>query len=131
MCRCRWISKTRIRRWPADNSGISHYISYVGDFFRAEVLQKSPNDLRNGLSDLKNDLITKAGLSDKQADIVLAMGENKYITQKQLSEMVGITDRNIRKNLKKLKELGFVQRIGPLKGGYWKISLPWKRQGTK
>jgi len=35
--------------------------------------------------------------------------------------MVGINEANIQKNVKKLRELGKIKRIGPAKGEYWKI----------
>ncbi len=39
----------------------------------------------------------------------------------QMSKHIGINVRNTKLNIKKLKDLGFIERIGPAKGGYWKI----------
>lgn len=46
---------------------------------------------------------------------------NKKITQEKLSEIVGITRKNILNNMKKLKEKGVLKRVGSDKTGYWKV----------
>jgi ATP-dependent DNA helicase RecG len=47
---------------------------------------------------------------------------NPYVTIEELSNMLGISKTSIKKNVNKLKERGIVERIGPDKDGYWKIS---------
>ena len=49
--------------------------------------------------------------------------KNKTITQNQLSELVGITSKNIKNNMKQLKEKGLLKRIGPDKGAYWQVLI--------
>jgi ATP-dependent DNA helicase RecG len=34
---------------------------------------------------------------------------------------VGINEKNVRNNIAELKEKGLLERVGPDKGGYWKI----------
>ena len=46
---------------------------------------------------------------------------NAQITIEQMSKNLNISDRAVKKNIKKLKDQGFLERIGPDKGGYWKI----------
>jgi ATP-dependent DNA helicase RecG len=41
-----------------------------------------------------------------------------------LAIIVGISERKIRENIKKLKSKGFLKRIGPDKGGHWEIDKP-------
>jgi len=41
---------------------------------------------------------------------------------------IGISDRAVRKNLAKLKEMNLLRRIGPDRGGFWEI--PRKRKGS-
>ena len=50
--------------------------------------------------------------------------DNDLITQKKLSNRIGISPRNIRKNMDVLKSKGLLKRIGPRKGGRWKVILP-------
>ena len=38
-----------------------------------------------------------------------------------MSIAIGIAKKNIENNIKKLKEKGYVERIGAAKGGYWSI----------
>lgn len=49
------------------------------------------------------------------------MMKNSKITIPELSVMIGINEANIQKNVRKLRELGKIERVGPAKGGYWKI----------
>jgi len=60
-------------------------------------------------------------VTENQKKILNNIEENPYITTQQLSEKVGISDRKIKENIKKLKANNILERIGPAKGGYWKI----------
>ncbi len=71
--------------------------------------------------DREKDVRKDFNLSQKQVRILKAILENRNVTQEQLSEIVGITVRNIQTNMKKLKEMGVLIRIGSRKGGYWEV----------
>ena len=77
-------------------------------------LEKDPE------KDLEKDL---EKLSENQRKILICIKENEGITQSQLSKEVGISPRNIRNNINRLKELGLLTRIGPDKGGHWEIKV--------
>jgi len=53
--------------------------------------------------------------------ILKAIKDNPKITQNELAGIAGLTRRGIEWNLAKLKEKGIIKRIGPAKGGYWKV----------
>ncbi len=53
--------------------------------------------------------------------ILDAIKSNPKITQNVLAEIAGLTRRGIEWNLAKLKEKGIIKRIGPAKGGHWKV----------
>ena len=53
--------------------------------------------------------------------ILNAIKSNPKITQNELKEITDLTRRGVEWNLKKLKESGIIERVGPAKGGYWKI----------
>ncbi|MEA3487165.1 MAG: ATP-binding protein, partial [Thermodesulfobacteriota bacterium] len=53
--------------------------------------------------------------------IVLCMKEDKKITIPEIAERIGITERGVKKQISKLKAEGKITRVGPDKGGYWKI----------
>jgi predicted HTH transcriptional regulator len=46
---------------------------------------------------------------------------NPRITQAELAELTGLTRRGVEWNISQLKANGLIERIGPDKGGYWKI----------
>lgn len=70
--------------------------------------------------DLDKDL-DKGVLTNNQIQILKEIEKNKDITQMELSRIIGINDKNIRNNIKKLKDLGLIERIGNTRTGYWKI----------
>ena len=53
--------------------------------------------------------------------IIDVITSNPRITQKELAEITGLTRRRIEWKLSKLKEEGILERVGPDKGGYWKV----------
>ena len=60
--------------------------------------------------------------SEKSSEKILSLiRENPKISAKEISEIIGISSRDVEKNIAKLKEKGFLKRVGPAKGGYWKI----------
>lgn len=61
-------------------------------------------------------------VTKNQNKILREMTKDRYVTIKHLSAIVGISERKIRENISKLKQKGFVERIGPDKGGYWRIA---------
>lgn len=60
-------------------------------------------------------------LTANRKKIIDHMMENKTISAKELSELVGISQRKIEENISWLKEKGLIKRIGPDKGGHWEI----------
>lgn len=56
-----------------------------------------------------------------QQKIIDAIIANPYVTQEELTDIVGITRKNIIANMKKLQENGLIKRIGADKNGQWHI----------
>ena len=67
----------------------------------------------------EKDLKKSKPFTGNQVRILSEIKKNPSITQKELSEIIGITEKNIRNNITKLKKQGLLRRIGPNKGGYW------------
>lgn len=61
-------------------------------------------------------------LSKIQLQIIEAIQNDNRITQVKLSELTGHSETSIDNNIRKLREMGIVTRIGPAKGGYWQLS---------
>ena len=53
--------------------------------------------------------------------ILELMKSNRGITIPELALEIGVTERSIERNIQNLQKEGVIQRIGPAKGGYWKI----------
>jgi len=61
------------------------------------------------------------GLAESQKKIIELIKINHKISKKEMSNRIGINTTAIDKNIEKLKQKGLLKRIGPAKGGYWKI----------
>lgn len=64
---------------------------------------------------------TQKKLNSNQEIILKLIKNNPNITRDELSRKVNLSSDGIKYNIKKLKELNIIQRIGPDKGGYWKV----------
>ena len=63
-----------------------------------------------------------AKTSGKTSGKILAyIKENNEITIPELSQLIGITERSIERNLQKLQEKNKLKRVGGAKGGFWQI----------
>jgi ATP-dependent DNA helicase RecG len=58
-------------------------------------------------------------LNETQKKLLALMVSNPQVTIKELSERIGISERNIKSNIKTLKNEGRVERIGASKNGSW------------
>ena len=53
--------------------------------------------------------------------IIALLKEDKYITNQELADALGLSIKGIEWQMKKLKESGVIQRVGSAKGGYWEV----------
>ncbi len=60
-------------------------------------------------------------LSENQVKIIQIMKENPTVSAKKISVAIKISLRKTEENIRKLRELNLIQRIGPAKGGYWQV----------
>jgi ATP-dependent DNA helicase RecG len=56
--------------------------------------------------------------------ILKLIQENPEITITQIAEILNLGKKGIEWQLKKLKSEKIIQRIGPARGGHWKITQP-------
>lgn len=54
-----------------------------------------------------------------QKKIIDAIKKNPFITQEELSQVIGLTRKSIVQNMKKLQENGLLKRVGADKNGHW------------
>ena len=77
-------------------------------FNSAGVSDGVPNGVPNGVSDT-----AKAIYSHIKA--------NPNISRNELTNLTGISLKNVQKHINRLKELGLIRRVGSTRLGYWEI----------
>ena len=60
-------------------------------------------------------------VTENQQNILESIGNNPHITALELAGVVGISERKIKENIRKLKQKGMLRRIGAARGGYWEV----------
>ncbi len=60
-------------------------------------------------------------LTERELEIVSLIKRNPKISRREMSEKLGINQSAVQKHIKKLKEKHILKRIGPPRGGFWKI----------
>ena len=104
---------------------------YLERFFR-NLLLGEHNELKNRYTHIRYDEYLKANtakitqkinvkITVNQQKIIDEIKKNPFVTQDELSSLVGIAKLNINKNMKKLKEQNIIRRIGADKNGHWEV----------
>ena len=86
----------------------------------------SEDDKTNGIcleeiDNIEMNLKPNITLNSTEESILNLIKSKKYITQKELSKLLSLSENCIYKNLKILKAKGIIERMGSNKNGYWKI----------
>ena len=101
--------------------GVYMNAEYLEKFFRNLMLGEE-NEIKNRLCHIRygdgSQKVT-AKLSNNQNKILEEIKKNPFITQSELSELVGITRKAIIQNMKKLQDAGLIERVGSDKSGKW------------
>ena len=85
-------------------SEIANYLESIGEEESREKPQKS------------REKTTKS-----REKIVALLSEDGKLSAMALAEKIGISAKSVEKHLANLKADGLIERIGPAKGGYWKV----------
>jgi len=56
-------------------------------------------------------------------DIIEIISKNNYTTQAEIARELNKTRNSIYRNIKVLKDIGILERLGSKKNGYWKINI--------
>lgn len=67
----------------------------------------------------KSDVNARSQRKPIKNEIIELLSNNPYLSRKELSVIIGVTEGSIRHHLNKLHESGTIERVGPDKGGYW------------
>ncbi|MDR0518770.1 MAG: putative DNA binding domain-containing protein [Clostridiales Family XIII bacterium] len=94
---------------------------YAKDFERSVSDDKADPESdteKDPESDTEKDTLKNA-VNETQQKIIEHIKGNPAITIKLLAAEIGINERNIKKNIKALKDKGLIVRIGADRGGHW------------
>lgn len=53
--------------------------------------------------------------------IIALLKEDSKLSASAISKIIGVSTKTVEKHFGRLKANGFIERIGPAKGGYWKV----------
>lgn len=53
--------------------------------------------------------------------VLKALETNGRVTALRIAEVLGVSESTVRRSFRRLKELGFIERIGSNKSGYWRL----------
>ena len=75
-------------------------------------------------SDKKVTVRVTVKVTVNQQKIINALKDNPFVTQKELATIVGITEKSVKSNMKKLQQNNIIRRIGADKNGHWELISP-------
>ncbi|WGK70385.1 putative DNA binding domain-containing protein [Candidatus Haliotispira prima] len=78
-------------------------------------------DKKRGEKDGKGGVKERGKMGENRKKILNTMRNNPTVSQASLVEIVGIGSTSIEKNIKYLKDHGWIKRVGPAKGGHWEV----------
>ena len=84
-----------------------------------DVIEKGTDVIEKGTVN-GVDVIEKG--TDVIEEILKTITENNQITALEIAKRIHVTQRTVLRNIEKLKNENVIERIGPDKGGYWKIN---------
>lgn len=70
------------------------------------------------MTPISRPLKTSGKTSGKILDI---LRQHEHLTIPELARLIGVTERSIERNIRKLQEQGLLRRVGPAKGGHWEV----------
>ena len=102
-------------------SGSDEIIFQEDDVFVTKVPLHSINDTVNATVDATVNATVNATVSERQKRILIEANVNKNITIAQLADKLSVSRDTILRDMKKLKKLNLIRRVGSDKLGHWDI----------
>lgn len=111
------IKENQVEYYNALNSSDSDANSTNFTVFMLQTILRTIKDIIE--TEKKITLKITVKITANQKKILEAIKQNPFVTQEELSSIVGIAKLNINKNMKKLQEQGIIERVGADKNGKW------------
>ena len=106
------------------DAGLKEPVFEMDSFFRVTFYRDPRYSLKeNRFQKAKEAMEKKLGekLGENEKGILEIIAKNRFVTIPELSKLLGISTTAVENNLAKLKMKNILKRIGPDKGGYWKV----------
>ena len=87
-------------------------------------------DNNSAVKDTVNDTLNDT-VNDTQNQILNLFALNPRMTVKVISAELKINERNVKKNIKVLKDAGYIERVGSDRSGYWIVKTPKPEKETR
>ncbi len=112
-------------------AGLKEPVFETDGFFRAVFFRPKKEDIfptmrkvgeeaEDRLGERVTEKVTEK-VTENQQKILESIANNPRITALELANAIGISERKIKENIKKLKQKGLLRRIGADRGGYWEV----------
>ena len=122
----------QLRLSERSGRGVPKIVSRYGkDSIRIEknrIIVTIPFDRIDAIKGSKSSVVSMVderqainSLNSTQASIIAFMRDNPNVTMGQLAKKIGLSESGIKKNIRILKDLGIIERIGADKNGYWSV----------
>ena len=111
------IKENQVEYYNALNSSDSDANSTNFTVFMLQTILRTIKEIIE--TEKKITLKITVKITANQKKILEAIKQNPFVTQEELSSIVGIAKLNINKNMKKLQEQGIIERVGAYKNGKW------------
>jgi ATP-dependent DNA helicase RecG len=119
--------------FKADNLPLPEFKN-ISDGFQVTVFSvdksnvtENPNSITENVTE--NEIDVTENVTENMEDvtenrekrIIDLIIENNYISTTQIAEEMSVTRMTVHRDLEKLKSKGLIERVGPDKGGYWRV----------
>ena len=111
------IKENQVKYYNALNSSDSDANSTNFTVFMLQTILRTIKEIIETAKKFTLKITVK--ITANQKKILEAIKQNPFVTQEELSSIVGIAKLNINKNMKKLQEQGIIERVGADKNGKW------------
>lgn len=62
-------------------------------------------------------------LSEKAIEVLEVINAHRSFNAPEIGEQVGLSERQVKNYITKLKQVGLLVRVGSNKTGYWKVAI--------
>ncbi|MEE3416566.1 MAG: winged helix-turn-helix domain-containing protein, partial [Prevotella sp.] len=92
-----------------------------GDDDSEGVQDKIQDKIQDKVHDKLHDKFPE--LSEKTIDVLDAIKKYPGHNANEIGEQIGLSERQVKTYITKLKQLGLIVRVGSNKTGYWRVSI--------